>query len=69
MSRNVRDVAVRKLKESVELVTEDFQCSECAAHLARGMDYRIVKSRNFIRMSRRIQTKSRTLGNSYKKYF
>ena len=55
-------MAVRKLKESVELVTQDFQCSECAAHLARGMDYRIVKSRNFIRMSRRIQTKSRTLG-------
>ena len=50
------------MKESVELVTQDFQCSECAAYLARGMDYRIVKSRNFIRMSRRIQTKSRTLG-------
>ena len=38
------------------------QCTACAADLAKGMDYRITKSRNFIRMSRRIKTKSKTIG-------
>ena len=37
-------------------------CSECASKVEKGMDYRITKSRNFIRMSRRIKTKSKTIG-------
>ena len=37
-------------------------CSECALKVEKGMDYRITKSRNFIRMSRRIKTKAKTIG-------
>merc|ERR1719195_1442443 len=51
------------IKERKASERQSFQCTDCAADLAKGMDYRIVKSRNFIRMSRRIRTKSKTIAN------
>ena len=35
----------------------DITCTECANSLTRGMDYRIARSRNFIRMAKRIEKK------------
>ena len=40
----------------------DITCTECASSLTKGMDYRIARSRNFIRMARRIENKLKLIG-------
>ena len=44
---------------------QSIPCTECASDLKIGMVYRTVKSRNFIRMSKRIILKSLTIGIFY----
>ena len=41
---------------------QDIECKECAGSLSKGMDYRIARSRNFIRMARRIESKLKIIG-------
>ena len=39
----------------------DIDCTDCAQYLSKGMDYRIKKSRNFIRQAKRIEAKVKLL--------
>ena len=39
----------------------DIDCTDCAKYLSQGMDYRIKKSRNFIRQAKRIEAKVKLL--------
>ena len=39
----------------------DIPCTDCATYISRGMDYRIAKSRNFIRQAKRIEAKARQI--------
>ena len=39
----------------------DIDCTDCVQYLSKGMDYRIKKSRNFIRQAKRIEAKVKLL--------
>ena len=49
------------LQRGRHLGRADISCKECATYLSKGMDYRIAKSRNFIRQAKRIEKKVQLL--------
>ena len=51
-NKKIKSFDIRSLRQE-----GDITCTECANSLTRGMDYRIARSRNFIRMAKRIEKK------------